>query len=257
MDTSSSIANDELNQAGLFGCFQSFAGDAVRKLGRSVQQDRFHVAAITYADNADLMFDFNDHIDDRDKIISTLRTIPYPNYGSSESQSNLHLALKKVRVELMTANHGYIDTSRPIVLVVLSDGEVRSDPSLYPTECTAIGDAKACGAKLLAAELTHPIYDSMITLRWVFGTHNGPQLHPDIEKFRTDQLAAIATGSEVYASGVAQQDVCDTAAAESFLDFMLSSDQVRQCDTTQTTTVTTTPVTCRVADLVFVFDLSS
>ena len=142
VDKSSSIGNDELNPVGAFGCFQSLASEAVRKLGRRVQEDRFHVAAITYADDVDMIFDFNDHIDNRDKIISTLKIIPYPSYGSSESQSNLHLALQKVRVELMTETHGYIDTSRPIVLVVLSDGEVRSNPSSNPEACAEISDAK-------------------------------------------------------------------------------------------------------------------
>eukprot|EP00729_Bicosta_minor_P016219 gene16219-9452_t len=266
VDTSTSIKNAELNDNIAFDCFQRFASTAVSKLGRLVQEDRFHVAAITFDDEAKILFDFNNNLNNRDKMISSLRNLPYSTYGaSSESHTNLHLALKTVRTDLMTPGRGYVDSSRPIVLVVLSDGEVRADPAANVAVCAGIANAKECGAKLLAAELMHPIYNSTISLRWVYGTPATATLHKDVRDFRAAQLESLAFGSEVYASGVLRHDACYGNAATEFADWMLNTDSVRQCDTTQTTTATTTPTTtlattaCNrlLADVVFVFDLSS
>jgi Mg-chelatase subunit ChlD len=143
----SSIGNDELNAENTFDCFRSLASTSIQKLGKRVKEDQFHVAAITFATEANILFDFNSHIDDRGSIIASLQNVPYPNYGSSESETNLHLALMKVRTDLMTEKHGYTDTSRPMVVVVLSDGQVRSNPASNPVLCAGLTNLQfnTCG----------------------------------------------------------------------------------------------------------------
>jgi len=241
-DTSTSIGNKESNDLRAPDCFRTFANESISKLGRRVQRGRFQVAAVEFDDTARVGFNFHTHADNRSALIGSLQNIPYPDWQSTESQTNLHLALAKVRTDLMTRSAGHTEQSTPFVVVVLSDGQVRSNPALNP-ECDQAGSFEECGAHLLQKELSNPLYNSAISLRWALGTPETPSLHSDYASFRAAQLEKVKAKSNVYADGsITSTDACDPNASSEFAEWMLYNPAVRQCPTTATSTMTSTVI---------------
>lgn len=284
IDSSSNLANDELNQARAFQCFKNFTTNAILGLRRAVKRHRFQVAAVTFADEPRIEFDFREYSLDRAGMIQHLKRLHLPAFesGIDGTFSEAGKAFTVVREQLLTPLRGHTDPGTPAVVVALTDGHVRADRTAASSSgaCVGLPDDDACGELLLEQELGRPEFQHNITMRWAFGTPTLDTIHADLRAFRAKQLETMKRGSDVYAE-TGQRDACAPEAVESFVQFMLESDDVRRCpedvttsefttasstpSSTMSVTATTSPTTTvssvfpcaqRRADLVLLFDTS-
>ena len=148
----------------------AFASGTVRALDarNQVTEDTFHVAAITFADTADVLFGFSELGFNGTRIAGKLDAVE-SKYGAAPTrrarrlartttQSNVAAAFELLNSTLLTAVHGYVDTSRRIVVVTLTDGKTRANSKDHAAVCAAGSTDLACGSALLEQELRRPAY---------------------------------------------------------------------------------------------------
>jgi len=170
IDVSSDIGDPDENVAGAMRYLRAFASGTVRALDarNQVTEDTFHVAAITFADTAEVLFGFSELGFNGTRIAGKLDAVE-SKYGAAPTrrarrlartttQSNVAAAFELLNSTLLTAVHGYVDTSRRIVVVTLTDGKTRANSKDHTAVCAAGSTDLACGSALLEQELRRPAY---------------------------------------------------------------------------------------------------
>ena len=87
------------------------------------------VAAVTVSNGANVRMEFGDNPTDRSDLMTALQTLP----TEQPENTNLHLAINKVRTELLRPGSGFREYEVPTDLIILTDG-VTTEPDLLVQE---------------------------------------------------------------------------------------------------------------------------
>ena len=232
LDTSTSIEDPELGgSAGAFAAMTAYAASVVDGFSTSIGVDRVRVAALTFATAAQVQFNFIGEsarapdlsLRTAESVRAALLGIKYDaSSRRSLSDTNIHLALRTMRTQLLAASGsdvtGFRQQAVPLHIVLVTDGKASS----------AAHDAVA----LLVEELRGSTCARMNVNRWVAEVGSGD-----------------ASTVMLLASSAAQVGrVSDARTATVFVGTVSKEDEV--CESS-------TPITDCMVDVIFLVDVSA
>ena len=291
LDVSSSLKNSDFNEEGAFDCLLDVMAEAIATIGNNIRDDMVHVALVVFANEAEIKIDFNDlNKFDGDRaawLAAFMRAATYPDYAAgTETYASVHLALDRIRSNLLTRERGFEDRRRQetLVIVYLTDGFfTATTDDCYENTPAACGIDKLAMTQWDFNDEKDSEYYSHGAIHLVYRT---PQ-HPVSDRLRAQQSANLkqqpyhADAYLPYANTTAETPIlgaCSAADRAVLGRFIRESADLRLCATTTatttlsqtptttpftsatataTTTQTTTPCQHLLADIIFLFDVST